>query len=148
MKTKLLAMMVLAGGSMFAQNRVSMSTTFGEHGAGFYQPPPSRTTLAGNSNRQPFSNRYQVAPRFDNRFNDGDDRQRLARGFEQDENRDFDQDRNFSGQDRDETRGFNPAHTSDLGQRQSDHQNSWDHSRSNGQDDRQGNAYASGLRGR
>lgn len=148
MKTKLLAMMVLAGGSMFAQTRVSMSTTFGEHGAGFNQPPPSYTTVAGYSNRQPFSNRYQVAPRFDNRFNDGDDRQRLARGFEQDQNRDSDQDRNFSEQDRDQARGFNPAQTSDFGQRQSDNQNSWDHSRSNGQDDRQGNAYASGFRGR
>jgi hypothetical protein len=128
MKTKLLAMMVLAGGSMFAQTRVSMTTTFGEHGAGF--------------------NRHQVAPRFDNRFNDGHDRQRLARGFEQDQNRDFDQDRNLGEQDRDQARGFNPAHTSDFGQRQSDHQNSWDHSRSNGQDDREWNAYASGFRGR
>jgi len=148
MKTKLLAMMVLAGGSMFAQTRVSTNVSFGEHGAGFYQPPASHTTVGGHSNRQPFSNGYQVAPRFDNRFNDGGDRQRLARGFEPDQNRDFDQDRNFSGQDRDDTRGFNPAQSSDFGQRRSDNQNSWDHSRSNGQDDRQGNAYASGFRGR
>ena len=41
MKTKLLAMMLLAGGSMFAQTRVSIGIGFGGHGAGFYQPPPS-----------------------------------------------------------------------------------------------------------
>ena len=119
MKTKLLAMMLLAGGSMFAQTRVSIGIGFGGHGAGFYQPPPSyasgippcpgpdyiwvdgywsqnygrNTWVAGYWNRRPFRSGYQVAPRFDNRFNDGDHRQ----GFT----------RNFSGQDRNQNRGFN-----------------------------------------
>jgi hypothetical protein len=56
MKTKLLAMMLLAGGSMFAQTRFSVGIDFGGHGAGF-------------------SSGYQVAPRLDNRSNDRDDRQ-------------------------------------------------------------------------
>src|ERR1700730_14025936 len=126
MKTKLLAMMLLAGGAMFAQTRFSIGVGFGGHGAGFYQPPPSyaynippcpgpdytwvdgywsqdygrNTWVAGYWNR-PFSSGFQVAPSFDNRFNDGDDRQGFTRGYEQDRKRSFDQRRNFSNvQDR------------------------------------------------
>ena len=81
MKTKLLAIMLLAGGSMFAQTRFSIGIGFGGNGAGFYQPPPSyasnippcpgsdyiwadgywsqnygrNTWVAGYWNRQPFS---------------------------------------------------------------------------------------------
>jgi len=45
MKTKLLAMMLLAGGSMFAETRFSIGIGFGGHGAGFYQPPPSYASI-------------------------------------------------------------------------------------------------------
>jgi WXXGXW repeat (2 copies) len=46
MKTKLLAMMLLAGGSvfaptMFAQTRFSIGSGFGSQGAGYYQAPPA-----------------------------------------------------------------------------------------------------------
>ena len=172
MKTKLLAMMLLAGGSMFAQSRVSIGIGFGGHGAGSYQPPPSyasnippcpgpdyiwvdgywsqnygrNTWVAGYWNRQPFNSGYQVAPRFDNRFNDGDERQGFSRGFEQ--NRGFDQGRNFSGQDRNQNRGFNQGQTRDFGQNQNQDQNGGNRNRSNGQDSRQGNGYANGFRGR
>jgi hypothetical protein len=143
MKTKLLAMMLLVGGSMFAQPRVSIGIGFGGHGAGFYQPPPSyvsnippcpgpdyiwvdgywsqnygrNTWVAGYWNRQPFSSGYQVAPPFDNRFNDGDRRQAFTRGSEQN--------RGLGNQDRDGNR-----------------------SRSNSRDNHQGNGYANGFRGR
>ena len=153
MKTKLLAMMLLAGGSMFAQTRVSIGIGLGGHGAGFYQPPPSyayasnippcpgpdyiwvdgywaqdygrNTWVAGYWNRQPFSSEYQVAPRFDNRFNDGGHRQGFTRAFEQDHNQNQNQNRGFGNQDRGGNRN-----------------------RSNGQDNHQGNGYGNGFRGR
>jgi hypothetical protein len=169
MKTKLLAMMLLAGGSMFAQTRFSIGMGFGGRGAGFDQPPPSyasnippfpgpdytwvdgywsqdygrSTWVAGYWTRQPFNNGYQFAPRFDNRFYDDDDRG-FTRGFEHDRNRGFDQGRNFSGQDHNQTRGFNQGQTRDFGQ----NQNRANGNRSNGQDNRQGNGYANGFRGR
>jgi hypothetical protein len=162
MKTKLLAMMLLAGSSMFAQTRVSIGIGFGGHGAGFYQPPPSyasnippcpgpdyiwvdgywsqdygrHTWVDGYWNRQPFSSGYLVAPRFENRFNEGDHRQGFARGFEQDHDRGFDQGRNFTGRDRNQTRGFG-------NQDQGGNRN-----RSNSHDNHQGNGYANGFRGR
>jgi hypothetical protein len=175
MKTKLLAMMLLAGGSMFAQTRFSVGIGFGGQGAGFYQPPPSyasnippcpgpdytwvdgywsqnygrNTWVAGYWNRQLFSNGYQVAPRFDNRFNDGDDddRQSFTRGFEQDRDRGFDQSRNFNGQDHNQNRGFNPGQTRDFGN-QNQNQDRGNRNRSIGQDNRQGSGYVNGFRGR
>jgi len=145
-------MMLLAGSSMFAQTRFSIGVGFGGHGAGFYQPPPSYasnippcpgpdytwvdgywsqdygrdTWVAGYWYRQPFISTYQVAPRFDNRFHDGDDRRGFARS--EDRNRGFDQDRNLSGRDRDQNRG--------------------DRGHSNDRDHREGNGYANGFRGR
>ena len=77
MKTKLLAMMLLAGGSMFAQTRFSIGIGFGGHGEGNYQPPSSYAS---------------------NRFNDGDDRQGFTRGFE---------DRNFRGHESNQNRENN-----------------------------------------
>ena len=41
MKTKMLAMMLLAGSSMFAQTRLSVGLGFGTQGAGYYQAPPA-----------------------------------------------------------------------------------------------------------
>jgi hypothetical protein len=174
MKTKLLAMMLLAGGSMFAQTRVGIGIGFGGYGAGSYQPPPSyasnippcpgpdytwvdgywsqnygpNTWVAGYWNRQPITSGYQVAPRFDNRFNDGDEGQGFTRGIEQDRNRGFDQGRNFSGQDRNQNRGFNQGQRRDFVPNQNQDQNGGSRNRSSGQDSRQGNGYANGFRGR
>ena len=162
MKTKLLALILLAGGSMFAQTRFSIGIGFGGHGAGFYQPPPSyasnippcpgpdytwvdgywsqdygrSTWVAGYWNRRPYISGYRVAPRFDNRFNDRDDRRGFARGFVEDRNRGFDQGRYLSGRDRDQARGFNEGQA---------HEN---RDRSDGRDNHQGNGYAHGFRGR
>ena len=167
MKTKLLAMMLLAGGSMFAQTRFSVGIGFGGYGGGFNQPPPSyasnippcpgpdytwvdgywsqdhdrNTWVAGYWSRQPFSS-YQAVPRFDNRFNNDDDRRGLSRGFEQDRNRGFDQSQNFAGQDRGRTRGFSQGQTRDFGQNQDQNRNRGNRSRSNGQDNRPGTGYA------
>ena len=147
MKTKLLAMMLLAGGSMFAETRLSIGIGFGGHGAGFYQPPPSYASIIppcpgpdytwvdGYWYRQPFISTYQVAPRFDNRY-DRDDRRGLAPGFVEDRNRGFDQGRYLSGRDR------------DFGQHHNQNQARGNHDRSNGRDNHQGNGYTNGYRGR
>src|SRR5712675_404713 len=121
MKTKLLAIMLLAGSSMFAETRAGIGIGLGGYGAGFYQPPPSyasrippcpgpdyawvdgywsqnhgrKTWVAGYWNRQPFNGGHQVAPRFDNHFNNTPDRNAFNRGSEQDQYRHFDQARNF-----------------------------------------------------
>jgi hypothetical protein len=42
MKTKLLALALLAGGSMFAQTRFSIGVHIGVYGPGYYQPAPPR----------------------------------------------------------------------------------------------------------
>jgi hypothetical protein len=169
MKTKLLAMILLAGGSMFAQTRFSIGIGFGGHGAGFYQPPPSyasnippcpgpdytwvdgywsqdygrSTWVPGYWNRQPFSNGYQVTPRFDGRFDDDDRRGFRGYGQDRDRDRSIEHDRSFNEQDRNQTRGYTQGRTSDFGQNQNQNRD-----RSNGQDNRHGNAYTNGFRGR
>jgi hypothetical protein len=131
---------------MFSQTRFSIGIGFGGHG--FYQPPPSYPSN-GYRNGQPFSSGYQVATRYDNRFNDGNDRQSITRGFEQDRNRGFGQGRNSIGQDRsDQTRGFTQGHARDFGQNQNQNQNRGNRNRSDYQDNREGNGYANGFRGR
>src|SRR5438552_12887399 len=122
MKTKLLAMMLLAGGSMFAQTRFSVGVGFG--GGGFNQAPaqyvsnippcpgPGYTWVDGYWSQdygrqfwvngywtapQPFIGGYLAAPRFDFRFNDRGDRRGFNRGFvDQGRNRNFEQSRRFS----------------------------------------------------
>ena len=115
MKTKLLAMMLLAGGSMFAQTRFSV-------GIGFNQPAPvyasnippcpgpgytwvdgywsqnygRPTWVAGYWNAPVFSAGFGFAPRFDNHFRGGFDR-----------DRGFDRGRNFNGHDGDRGGNFN-----------------------------------------
>ena len=109
MKTKLLAMMLLAGGTtMFAQTRFSVGVNVGGVGAGFYQsaPPPNyfvptrpgpdyffvdgywvrehgrRHWVAGYWQRRPFVNRHRrFDERFDNRFNDRDGRRDYGNDF-------------------------------------------------------------------
>jgi hypothetical protein len=151
MKTKLLAMMLLAGSSMFAETRLSVGVGFGGHGGGYYQAPPAYASnippcpgpgytwvdgywsqdygrsvwVSGYWYRQPFISGYEVAPRFDNRFRDGDDRRGFARS--EDRNRGFEQNRN-SGRDREQSRG--------------------DRDRSNGRDNHEGNGHSNGFRGR
>ena len=146
MKTKLLAVMLLAGGSMFAQTRFSVGVGFGGQHAGSYQPPPSyandippcpgpdyywvdgywsqnygrNTWIAGYWNRQPFRG---VTTRFDNRFDDRDNRRGFTRGFEQGRSAGFNQGRNTGGQDRNPTRTFNQGETRDSGRTQNTNQN-------------------------
>jgi len=141
MKTKLLAMMLLAGGSMFAQTRFSV-------GIGFNQPAPVYASnippcpgpgytwvdgywsqnygqpvwIAGYWSAPVFSASFGFAPRFDNHFRVGDN-----------QGRDFDRDRNFNGRD------FN-GHDTDRGRNFTPQ-----HGRSNGHDDH-GNS--NGFRGR
>jgi hypothetical protein len=96
MRTKLLAMVLLAGGSMFAQTRFSIG--IGGYGPGYYQPYPSvqavvppcpgpdynwvdgywspyGVRVSGYWARRPLVGAYQFAPRyaqprFDNRYSD------------------------------------------------------------------------------
>jgi hypothetical protein len=137
MKTKFLAIMLLAGGSMFAQTRFSVGIGLGGNGRGFYQPPPSYSS-------------YQFVPRFDSRFNDSDDRRDSTGGFASDRNRGFDQGRNFAGQNRSQTRSFEQVQSRDFGQNQNQNQNQnrGNSSRSNGSDNRQENGRVNGFTGR
>ena len=103
MKTKLFAMMLLAGGAVFAQPRVSIGVSVGGGGygvSGFYQQPlPYPAYVApcpvyyswingycvqDYGYVQPYygGSRYQVAPRFNNSYA----RQSFARGYQQSRN--------------------------------------------------------------
>ena len=130
---------------MFAETRVSIGVGFGEHGGGYYQSAPyyasnippcpgpgytwvdgywsqdygRRVWVDGYWYRQPAISSYQVAPRFDNRFRDGDDRRRFSR--DEDRDRGYDRGRDFRGRNRD---------------------------RSNGRDHREGHGYENGFSGR
>jgi hypothetical protein len=154
MKTKLLAMMLLAGGSIFAQTRFSIGLGFGSQGAGFYQAPPAYAAnippcpgpgytwvngyWSNDYGREVWVNGYwnapvftgYVAPRFDNHFVDRDDRR-------------FDN--HFA--DRDNRQSFAPAPQQDRGHSFDQHSNfnsqnrnqsHADNNRSNGRDNRQG----------
>jgi hypothetical protein len=108
MKTKLLAMMLLAGGTtMFAQSRFSVGVNVGGVGAGFFQSAPSpdyfvpyspgpdyffvdgywardhghRRWVAGSWQRRAFNNRSRFDGRYDNRFRDNDRRNNSRNGF-------------------------------------------------------------------
>ena len=145
MKTKLLAMMLLAGGSMFAQTRFSV-------GMGFNQAPPVYASnippcpgpgyswvdgywsqdygqpvwIAGYWNAPVFGTGFGFEPGFDSHFRGGD------------RDRGFDRGRNFNGRDHDQSRNFNqgPARGFNRGPQ---------NGRSNGHDDH-GNG--NGFRGR
>jgi hypothetical protein len=109
MKTKLLAMMLLVGGTMFAQSRFSVGIGVGGYGGGYSQPVPYVPPCPGfydangfcvESYAQPFYGGLRAAPRFDNHFSDRDDRRGFSRGFEQDRNRGVSQGRNSGGENR------------------------------------------------
>lgn len=149
MKTKLLAMMLLAGGSMFAQTRFSAGIGFGGNGGGFNQPSAAYVSnippcpgpgytwvdgywsqdygrpiwIAGYWSAPAFSFGYQFAPRFDYRFRDGDGRRAFTRDFDDGRNRGFGQNRNFNGQGRSQDRGFNQGQTRGRSNGQDDHGN-------------------------
>ncbi len=147
MKTKMLAMMLLAGGTMFAGPRFSIGVGFGTQDAGFYQAPPAYAAnippcpgpgytwvdgyWTNDYGRQVwvpgFWNApvvtYQVAPRFDNRFVVRDDRRFDDHFVNHDDHR---VDNHFA--DRDNRQNF--AHAP-----QQSHAND---NRSNGRDNRQG----------
>jgi hypothetical protein len=118
MKTKLMALVLLAGGSLFAQTRLSSGA--GNNRSYHPQPAPSYSG-------------YQVAARteqrsFDNRDNDAYARQSYISGFEQNRNRGFAQDRNRSG-------GFDQDGDRDY------------RSQGYEQNIRQGSFYSNGVRG-
>jgi hypothetical protein len=95
MKTKLLAVILLAGGSMFAQTRFSFGTTTSDNNhSGYY-----RQTAPSNSS--------QATPRYeqrnsDNRYEDAYGSRDSIRGFRQDRDRD-------SNRDQDDNRGRAPV---------------------------------------
>jgi hypothetical protein len=156
MKTKLLAMMLLAGGSMFAQTRFSIGLGFGAQGAGFYQAPPAYASnippcpgpgytwidgywtndygrenwVAGYWSAPPVLTGYQVGPRFDNHFGDRDDR-RFDNRFGDRDNR-----QSFAGASQpDRGRSFDQRGNFNSQNRNQSYGNS---NRSNGGNNRQG----------
>jgi hypothetical protein len=97
MKTKLLAMMLLAGGSMFAQTRFSAGVGFDQAPAAYASnippcPGPGYTWVNGYWNAPVINTGLGFAPRFDNHFRGVDVH---ARGFER--GRNFNHDRGFRG---------------------------------------------------
>ena len=174
MKTKLLAVMLLVGGSLFAQTRFSVGVGFGGQGDGSYLAPPSyaddippcpgpdyywvdgywspdhgrNTWVAGSWNKQPFS----VAPPFDDRFNDRDNGRGFTHSFGQERDRGFSQSRNIDGQKRNQARGFDQGQSRDAGRSQTQNQNRGNSNRvsqtSGGQGNRQESSFTNGFRGR
>jgi hypothetical protein len=95
MKTKLLAMMLLAGGSMFAQTRFSVGIGFNQAAPVYASnippcPGPGYTWLNGYWHAPAVRAHFGFAPRFDNHFRDRDDH-----------GRDFDRGRDFRRGDND-----------------------------------------------
>src|SRR5579862_1571667 len=96
MKTKLLAMMVLAGGSMFAQSR--FSNGFGNDSlTAADRAPVASSRSTGHSHAQPSFNTYS---------NNGYTQQGFQRDFTQDGDRQF-------GDERDRTLSFASDHSRD-----------------------------------
>jgi len=90
MKTKLLAMMLLAGGSMFAQTRFSVGIGFNQPAPVYASnippcPGPGYTWLNGYWHAPVIRTGFGFATRSDNHFRGGD------------RDRGFDRGRNFSG---------------------------------------------------
>ncbi len=124
MKTKLLALALLAGGSMFAQTRFSIGVNLGGGGRGYYQSAPAYAAsippcpgpdyfwtdgyysqsygrndwVAGYWARRPYNYGYQVAPRYNNSYD---------RGYEQNRGRSFNQGRSRDDDNRGRGNGQN-----------------------------------------
>jgi hypothetical protein len=137
MKTKLLAMLLLAGGSMFAQTRFSAGLGFGGSSAGF--TPPAYVSAIPPCPGPDYTSR-----------------QGFARGFRDDRSRGSELSRNLSGQDRNQTREFTAGQISGFGHQPNQNQNrgfstqdqGGNRTHSDGQDNRQGNGSANGFRAR
>ena len=159
---------------MFAQTRFSVGVGFGGQGDGSYQAPPSyasdippcpgpdyywvdgywsqdhgrNTWIAGYWTRQQFN----VAPHFDNRFNDRDNGRGSTRAFDQEPNGGFSQSRNIGGQNRNQARGFDQGQSRDSGRNQTQNQNPGNSNRasqnSGGQGNRRESGFTNGFRGR
>ena len=111
MKTKLLALALVAGSSMFAETRFSISIGTGGYNRGYYAPAPYAVVqppcpgpdygwvdgyysgrnawVPGYWARQP----HYRPPSYDNRFYNGYARQGYARGYDDNRNRGFEYDR-------------------------------------------------------
>ena len=111
MKMKLLAMMLLAGGSMFAQSRFSVGVSVGGFGGGYVQqgyvqpcPAPYYSWVNGycvedyGYGRPFYGGGYRIAPRIETRY-------RYDNHFDNDRNRNFSQGRNQSSGDRNNRQG-------------------------------------------
>ncbi len=132
MKTKLLALALLAGGSMFAETRFSIGVNLGGYNGGYYEPGPPAyvavrppcpgpdyawadgywTQYGGHRGwhqgywaRRAYDDDYRSAPRYDGRYRDGEGR------FERDHH--FDRDRRVDRDD-DRSRGYATATASEI----------------------------------
>jgi hypothetical protein len=98
MKTKLLALVLLAGGSLFAETNFSFGIGIGGYGPGYYAPPPPPVVVVPPSPgpdyvwidgywvRRPYRS-YWVAPRYEpHRYHGG----YWRRDFDRDRDRDRD----------------------------------------------------------
>ena len=114
MKTKLLALALLAGGTMFAETRFSIGVNLGGYGGGYYQQPVPYAygvppcpgpyyngycVAGGYGYGVPFYGGVRIGPR----FNGGIVRQGFNRGFEQ--SRGFSQGRDGGRESRGQSRG-------------------------------------------
>jgi hypothetical protein len=114
MKTKLLVLALLAGGSMFAQTRFSFGINIGGRAPGYYVPVPAYAAarppcpgpdyswvdgywaqqygrnvwVAGYWNRLPYERAYRIASRYERPPYD----ERYERRFDRDRDRDWDRD--------------------------------------------------------
>lgn len=92
MRTKIIAMVLLAGGSMFAEGRA----TFPETGRTGMDRRMSRSDRP-NRRGVAFSRSYYVAPRSNYGFRDDHRRPDFTRNVQRDRNDSFDQNQNFNG---------------------------------------------------
>src|SRR5713101_3719112 len=95
MKTKLLALVLLAGGSLFAETRFSFGINIGGYAPGYYPPP---RPVVGYWAQRPYGGAYWVAPRYEyHRYYDGywrrDFDRHRDRDWDRDRDRDWDRDR-------------------------------------------------------
>lgn len=127
MKTKLLALVLVAGGSMFAQTRFSIGISVGQHNRGYSQ---AQAYTAAPVYQQGYDTRYQAPQPYNNSYEE----QRFSRGYAQNQNHDFDQDDRYDNR----SRAVNDHDSDDRNDNRS---------RGKGQDYRQ-NGFSNGFRNR